>query len=137
MQRRGTGFFVFYWGSNAIDTGGPAYLLKSAYDQRELEKYPLERVHTTVVVSLGDHRKIEQVSRLVWECFNGSITDDSLIRHKNGWANDNTPTNLVLGTVRDNNRDAQDRGRGIRGARNLKAKMYYRRNPKDLQSLSR
>ena len=110
-------------GKHAIDTEQPVYLLKPYSDQRELQKYPIEQVHTTVVVSLGDDRQTEQVSRLVWECFNGRLVDGFLIRHKNGWASDNTPTNLIVGTVRDNNRDTQDHGRGIRGVQNLKAKL--------------
>lgn len=67
--------------------------------------------------SLGKERKSVLAHRLAWEFEHGPIPDGMNVLHKC----DNPPcvrhNHLFLGTLQDNNRDAIEKGRAVRGAR--------------------
>lgn len=75
------------------------------------------------VLQVSAPRKYLGAHRAVWERFNGPIPSGLVVRHKCDVRACVNPAHLEVGTLKDNSRDARERGRSLTGSRNPKSKL--------------
>jgi hypothetical protein len=70
-----------------------------------------------------DGGKTQRTHRVAWKAVNGAIPDGLIVRHKCDNRPCCNPDHLELGTLVDNNRDRDERGRGAKGEGIAQAKL--------------
>jgi hypothetical protein len=69
------------------------------------------------------NNKCLRLSRYIYTCEKGSISDNLVVMHTCDNPNCINPDHLVLGTVKDNNKDRDSKGRTAKNERNGGAKL--------------
>lgn len=88
--------------------GVQKWIVDSAYS-RVLSRRPFGHYYHYKLM-LGGKKKLIQTHRLIWQSFNGPIPPGMIVRHLDDNPANNALSNLVLGTHKDNAKDAARNG---------------------------